>query len=374
MKIDYLFAFQKGRLDKLNKDDYSHEFFYSYDRILDNEKDLFELSDVEIKNLLNVFLSKLSFFIVKLTKLNINLTSNYSPVFRKKIKNSKVLIVTGYPSGLSIIFLKLLRFYKLKKIVVINSGLFQEPKLYSFQKILRNILINYFLKNISLLIFTSSTEYNFANKKYPLFKDKFICLEFSIDIEFWINEDNNNNKLGKNILFIGNNGYRNFPMLSALPSYLPDFKFTYITSSEILLNSKHSNLTTVHGDWSKSLLSDKTIKDFYINADLTILPITQTLVSSGQSVALQSIAAGTPVLISNYIGFWNFEKFKDFENIFFCNENDEISWSIKIKNILENENTLKKVSAKGHETVFNHYNKKNFDKKFIEILENLKNK
>ena len=374
MSIDYLFTFQKGRVEKLNQNDYSYEFFYSYDFIPDDKKDLYEIGELEINKFLNLFLSKLNYFVVKLTKLNINLKSTYSPVFKQKISNSNVVVATSYPSGLSIIFWKLLGIYKIKKIVVINSGLFQEPNLYSFQKVLRNIFLNYFLKNISFLIFTSFTEYNFANNNYSRFKDKFICLEFSVDTKFWMNKVNEDKRPTKNILFIGNNGYRDFSMLSKLPSCLPNFKFTYISSSNILLNSKHSNLTTVEGDWSKSLLTDRTIKDYYINADLTILPITETLVSSGQSVALQSIAAGTPVLISSYTGFWNFEKFRDMENIYFCNEKDENNWSIKIKNILEDENVLEEVAAKGRKTVLNYYNKTIFDEKFFEILENLKNK
>jgi len=62
------------------------------------------------------------------------------------------------------------------------------------------------------------------------------------------------------------------------------------------------------------------------------------------------------------------------ENIYFCNEKDENNWSIKIKNILEDENVLKEVAAKGRKTVLNYYNKTIFDEKFLEILENLKNK
>ena len=48
----------------------------------------------------------------------------------------------------------------------------------------------------------------------------------------------------------------------------------------------------------------------------------ESLQPSGQSVALQSIACGTPVLITKTGGFWDNKNFKDKDNIFFAMKND----------------------------------------------------
>ena len=55
----------------------------------------------------------------------------------------------------------------------------------------------------------------------------------------------------------------------------------------------------------------------YHDADLTIIPLIDTLQPSGQSVALQSIVCGTPVLITKTSGFWDPTKFKNKINIMF---------------------------------------------------------
>ena len=64
------------------------------------------------------------------------------------------------------------------------------------------------------------------------------------------------------------------------------------------------NVNLFNGSWVDNKISDEEIKNFYYyKADLTIIPLIDTLQPSGQSVALQSIACGTPVLITKTSGF-----------------------------------------------------------------------
>ena len=56
------------------------------------------------------------------------------------------------------------------------------------------------------------------------------------------------------------------------------------------------------------------LKDLYHNNRLTILPIKNTYQPSGQSVTLQSMAVGTPVLITKTEGFWDKNNFIDKKN------------------------------------------------------------
>ena len=53
-----------------------------------------------------------------------------------------------------------------------------------------------------------------------------------------------------------------------------------------------------------SSISNSYLRLLYSNAIATILPIVHSYQPSGQSVALQSLACQTPVLISNFSGIW----------------------------------------------------------------------
>ena len=71
----------------------------------------------------------------------------------------------------------------------------------------------------------------------------------------------------------------------------------------------------------------------YKKALITIIPLKDSFQPSGQSVCLQSMCVGTPVLISKTKGVWDTNLFKDQENIYFA-DNSISDWSQKIDKIL----------------------------------------
>ena len=83
---------------------------------------------------------------------------------------------------------------------------------------------------------------------------------------------------------------------------------------------------------------------------------------------MQSIASGTPVLISKTDGFWDPDKFIDNENIYFLESNDLILWIDKIKEILESPDLREKVRQKGREAIEANYDLVSFHKNVERII------
>ena len=96
---------------------------------------------------------------------------------------------------------------------------------------------------------------------------------------------------------------------------LPNINFKIV--SKIIKDEEllHENYVIYNGSWGDKALSDKDLAELYQNARFTFLPIKNTLQPSGQSVALQSMACGTPVLISDYEGFWDNKNIINNKNI-----------------------------------------------------------
>ena len=110
------------------------------------------------------------------------------------------------------------------------------------------------------------------------------------------------------------------------------------------------------------------LRNIYQNAKLTIIPLKDSLQPSGQSVALQSIACGTPVIITHTSGFWDKKNFKNKKNIFFAENNKIETWIEIINSILNMEkNDLVKLTENGIDVVLNNYDLKVFNEK-IEFL------
>ena len=128
------------------------------------------------------------------------------------------------------------------------------------------------------------------------------------------------------------------------------------------------NVEVIEGVWWKNLVSDNDIKKLYSEALLTVLPLKESLQPSGQSVALQSMSMGTPVMITETKGLWDMKNLKNNENIFLMKENDVLEWKQKINEISQNNKILKKVSSNGLETIKSIYNIDSFDKAVINNL------
>ena len=168
-------------------------------------------------------------------------------------------------------------------------------------KIFHPIFINILLTISTKIIFLGEGELNHASKNLTNFKTNSKYLPFSIDFDFWGEEASEN--IDKNyILFIGNDGNRDYKNLIKIAKILLEEKFVFITKN-INEDEVPSNCLLINGNWNNAILSDEEIRNYYRNAKLVILPIKNSYQPSGQSVALQSMAVGIPVVITNTKGF-----------------------------------------------------------------------
>ena len=92
--------------------------------------------------------------------------------------------------------------------MMITMGLFAKKTDNLLSKSLQNYFIK-ILKELNFVVFLSSAEKDRALKKFFRFKDKYVFIPFSIDSKFWVS-NNLKNEQKKNILFIGNDGRRDF--------------------------------------------------------------------------------------------------------------------------------------------------------------------
>ena len=124
----------------------------------------------------------------------------------------------------------------------------------------------------------------------------------------------------------------------------------------------------INGNWGEGVLTDEEIKSYYQNAKLLILPINQTYQPSGQSVALQSMACGTPVLISKTEGFWDFDMFTDNNNIFFVNSDNLEEWREQINFLYSSDGLLREISRNANSTVVNELSLNKFSKELYNLV------
>ncbi len=148
-------------------------------------------------------------------------------------------------------------------------------------------------------------------------------------------------------------------MLIEIAKELKQFEFVFVTTNKFTQNTTLPNVKIVNGEWGSSDVPDNKLKDIYLSSRLCILPLKETFQPSGQSVSLQSMSLGIPVVISRTKGFWDLQKFIDEENIFFVEINNIESWVSRIKEIYFDTELLKKVSKNAKDTILKNYKLEN---------------
>ncbi|OUW74370.1 MAG: hypothetical protein CBD76_00425 [Pelagibacteraceae bacterium TMED216] len=336
------FIFNEGRISRLmNKDKYPKDFFYSY-HLFKNEFD--DVGIIELNSKTNGIIFLIFKFIRKISNIPIFSEGLMKYTKIKDIFNSDTLIATNQNIAFSLLPIILLKkIFRKTDLVFFVMGLVDNSKDIQINK----LIINSLLKNTKSLIFLSKKELNQAFKLFPKYNEKFLYIPFCIDTEYWSKKEITINE--KKVLFIGNDKNRDYDFAIELAEKMKDYEFTFVTDK--IKDPNLENLTFLNGNWREEIVSDSSIKNLYKENFLTIVPLIKNHQPSGQSVTLQSISTGTPVLITMTEGFWDEKLFKNDENIFVLSGNDLEKWEEKIENIYNNRVLYNKVQSEGADLV-----------------------
>lgn len=365
-KITYIFG--EGREKKLNnKVDYSNDFLYGYDYFLENNYDVNYIIASEGNNKFLVFIEKI---FRKLSKLPFYMSNYISLKNIKIIFSSKVLILSNDPIALSL--LPVLIFYKIfkkGKVIVIVMGLLSKPKPNIAVKNLQNLIIKFLLQISTYFIFLGKNEKISAEVKFPSYKEKMIYIPFCIDTKFW-KKDNIEKKY--DLIFVGNDGNRDFKFLIELVIDLDKYKFLIISNNQYLKNyfnkNKLKNVEFRVGSLASSSISDLKLKKLYNSSKISIVPLKETLQPSGQSVSLQSLALGLPVLISETKGNWFDGVGVDSNFLNSIKSNNVEIWKEKINYLYDNILDNQKLSSNIENFVKESLDNVNFDQTLESLI------
>ena len=376
MKVDNInitYVFLRGRVDRINSNqEHALEMFYSYFFFKKNYKNTniieFYKSEKNNKGIRRslIYIDK---FLKKLLRLPIYTSAIVSFENIKKYLRSDYLILTNDRVACSSLPILLLnKLFGSTNVSFFVLGLFKNKPKYRILYPLQKIYIKALLFTTNNVFFLGEGELNYAKKNYPSSGGKFHFLPFSIDSNFWKNSNEGGEKKG--VVFVGNDGNRDFQKLIEICESLPKIQFTLVTKMITPHTKIPVNTKVISGSWGSNELTDEDLRDLYSTSKLTILPLKNSLQPSGQSVTLQSMAVGTPVLISNTEGFWEKDKFKNNENIFFVDDNSVSNWAKIINSLYKNETLLSEVASNGINTIVKFYKIERFDqdmKKFLGI-------
>jgi len=153
---------------------------------------------------------------------------------------------------------------------------------------------------------------------------------FGVDTGWWTPETSS--VTGEGVLAIGNDGNRDWStMLAAAPSIAAPLRiFTKHDPPERLPD----NVTWHAADWHRALLSDSDVRRLYRDAAVVVVPVRDVPQPSGQSVTLQAMACGRPVVLTETRGLWAPASLRDGENVAFVPPADPAALASAVSRLL----------------------------------------
>ena len=286
-----------------------------------------------------------------------------------KINQYDVVIGTTDSIGLGLCYLKRCGLIKVN-IIFLNMGLGSgiamrdHDKTAAHRSIVEEVvaLLGYCKNLVSL----GKPEHQYLLALAPQLKAKLVFLPFGIDTRFWHPQETS--RIGKigTVLSVGNDRNRDWDMALKVASICPEVHFKFLTR-----RLKHRqcppNVELIVGDIKGMSVSDVAVRTLYQESDLVIIPLRQTLQPSGQSVALQSLACGTAVLISKTKGLWDPSRFIDGETIDLVELGSPESFKAKIDLSLSCSARSLEIAKKGRALVSQEYSVEIFAEHLQEI-------
>lgn len=153
---------------------------------------------------------------------------------------------------------------------------------------------------------------------------------FGVDTAFWHSAVSPGK--GGYVLAVGNDGRRDYATLLAAAAKIA--APIRIVTQRQLPTPLPPNVTVVSGSWHGAELSDEELRALYQGASCVVVPIVKTFQPSGQSVTLQAMACGCPVVLTDFPGLWSEEQLQEGRNVLLARLGDAHDLAEKINQLL----------------------------------------
>lgn len=169
---------------------------------------------------------------------------------------------------------------------------------------------------------------------------------FGVDTKFWRPDP----AVKRDIVFaIGNDGRRDFKTLVEAAAQIdaPVHIITKLPLPETL----PANVVHHRGSWHGTELSDERVRELYQRARAVVVPLQASNQPSGQSVTLQAMACGAPVVLTETGGLWSHEQMIADRNVLFVQPGDSAELATRVRELIADEQMIERLGRAGRETV-----------------------
>ena len=192
-------------------------------------------------------------------------------------------------------------------------------------------------------ILISGAEAETLPKRFSLQEDHYSYNSFGVDTRFWRPAE----QTRKFVLAIGDS-FRDYGTLLRAAKEIRS-QLLIVTAQE-LSQPLPNNVSTRRSCWRSEILLDEELRELYQAAICVVVPLEDRPEPTGQSVCLQAMACGRPVIMTRTRGVWS-SHLRDGENLFMVNPGDSVDLAAKVNRLVDDPCLAAKLGHAARESV-----------------------
>jgi hypothetical protein len=360
MRITFLL--RSGRTVRLrNNKAFPSEFLYGYQQFKEKQVNVSLTTDDMVGMspplpLIGLLVDKVSFLFGGLpTGMMASLLLSGGD--KKLAKKADYAVVTTNGMGLALGMAKAIGYVKTK---VLFLGMGVLPR--GASKI-KKMLYKHVLNSLHIVTI-SRGEQTFLQAIFP--KKEIHYIPFGVDQHFWTPLAGS--CAGGYALAIGNDRNRDWGTL--VRGWKSDFPLLKIVTNLPVLQHP-PNVEVISGDWRLQTLTDEAVRDLYRGAKFVVVPLRQTVQPSGQSVCLQAMSCGRPVVLSDIEGLWDRNLMRDGETVLLTPPGDPDALAEKVRLLLSDQVLAGRLARFGRAVIEKHLNVEIMAQSILKLIDQL---
>lgn len=170
---------------------------------------------------------------------------------------------------------------------------------------------------------------------------------YGVDVDFWTPDPRPEGYL----LAVGNDGRRDYQTLVDAVAPL-DVPTKILTKRPLPPLPAH--VENLHGSWHAPAVSDEELRDLYRGALAVVVPLEDSPQPSGQSVALQAMACGRPVILTRTRGLWTGADFADGRDLILVEPKSPAALRAAVQRLLDDPVRREQIGVAARDAVARH--------------------
>lgn len=206
------------------------------------------------------------------------------------------------------------------------------------------------LTGLDRVFFFGAADRAEAIRRYRLDPAKTSLFDFGVDTRFWSPAAEPGETTG--VLAVGSDPNRDYATLLAAQTDVP---ITILTRLPLSPPPGRSDVTITRGSLHAAAVTDAGLRDMYRAASVVAVPLHDVWQPTGQSVTMQAMACGRPVVLTKGRGLWDPDVFVNGENCVLVPPHAAAAWTAAIETLARDSALCRRMGAAARETAVQHF-------------------